>query len=75
MRCDRFEEIKPLPIKHMSGRPKTKRVRALNEKMQKSESLYRKLSRSGTKQICDNCQMEGHNRKSCSIQMPQICKI
>ena len=73
MRCDRFEDIEPPLVKCIPGKPKTKRVRAPNEKMKKFGSLYGKLSRSGTKQRCKNCQMEGHNKKSCTIQKTKVC--
>ena len=59
-----FRPIEPPPLPKLPGRPKTKRVRASNEK-NSSGQREGKLSKKGMKQVCDLYQKEGHNITTC----------
>ncbi|KAJ1421768.1 Transposase, MuDR, plant [Sesbania bispinosa] len=65
-----YDEILPPNVKIAPGRPKKKRFREEGE----PSNAY-KISKKGTKIKCGNCNMEGHNAKTCKMPLNPNRKV
>ena len=59
-----YPDIQPNIVRKLAGRPKTKRIRNLDEPRNPF-----KVSRAGGYVFCGNCKQKGHNSRGCKASM------